>query len=209
LQQITFYPKLLQHSGLTRPLHFYAFILKMLTPTFILIDRAPASLGEIMVSFVNLSSSLSLRYLFMEATYGPRPRTIRKNGVIFFILCSLLTIILAASDCEILNSGISSISSTHWINEHIFERSLCEWQSDEDVRILYLNSISRFIHARGQLPVEIGQITELIEIDFDLSDLSGGPVPESIGMCTKLEKLRLKNYNFPKAQVTRYILLWI
>jgi Leucine-rich repeat (LRR) protein len=43
----------------------------------------------------------------------------------------------------------------------------------------------------GQLPVGIGNITELTEIDIDNSDLSAGPVPESIGLCTKLVKVRL------------------
>jgi hypothetical protein len=47
----------------------------------------------------------------------------------------------------------------------------------------------------GILPLEIGQITELIKIDFSDSDLSAGPVPDSIGMCTKLEVVRLRNCN--------------
>jgi Leucine-rich repeat (LRR) protein len=45
----------------------------------------------------------------------------------------------------------------------------------------------------GQLTLEIGQITELIEIDIRDSDLSAGPVPDNIGLCTKLEKVRLVN----------------
>jgi Leucine-rich repeat (LRR) protein len=43
----------------------------------------------------------------------------------------------------------------------------------------------------GQLPLEIGNLTELIEIDILNSDLSAGPVPDSIGLCTKLVKVRL------------------
>jgi hypothetical protein len=43
----------------------------------------------------------------------------------------------------------------------------------------------------GHLPLEIGQITELIEINIRKSDLSAGPIPDSIGFCTKLELLIL------------------
>jgi hypothetical protein len=62
---------------------------------------------------VNLSSSLNLtlRYLFVKVAYGTRPRPMH-NGFIIVILCSFMTMALAATDCEILNSGISSISST-------------------------------------------------------------------------------------------------
>jgi hypothetical protein len=45
----------------------------------------------------------------------------------------------------------------------------------------------------GQLPLEIGNITELTLIDIDKSDLSEGPVPESIGLCIILVKVRLKD----------------
>jgi hypothetical protein len=69
------------------------------------------SLIEIMILFVNFSSSSALRHI-MDVSHGIRPRPMRKNGYLVFILCSLLTMALAATDCEILNSGISSISST-------------------------------------------------------------------------------------------------
>jgi predicted neutral ceramidase superfamily lipid hydrolase len=67
-----------------------------------------------MISYVNLSSSLNLSLLqyFLEVPYATHPRKMHKNGFIIFILCSFLTIALAATDCEILNSGISTISST-------------------------------------------------------------------------------------------------
>jgi hypothetical protein len=45
----------------------------------------------------------------------------------------------------------------------------------------------------GHLPLEIGQITELIEIDIRDSDLSAGPVPDSIEFCTKLVKVILRD----------------
>jgi hypothetical protein len=43
----------------------------------------------------------------------------------------------------------------------------------------------------GHLPLEIGQITELMEINIEDSDLSAGAVPDSIGLCTKLVKVVL------------------
>jgi hypothetical protein len=45
----------------------------------------------------------------------------------------------------------------------------------------------------GQLPLELGNITELISLHFQKSDLSAGSgsVPDSIGLCTKLIKLNL------------------
>jgi Leucine-rich repeat (LRR) protein len=51
------------------------------------------------------------------------------------------------------------------------------------------------------LPLEIGKLTELIEISIKRSDLSAGPVPDSIGLCTKLVKVILEgcklNGKFP------------
>jgi ABC-type amino acid transport system permease subunit len=62
-----------------------------------------SSLVESTLPFFTLSSTLSLRHIFMDT---------RKNGFVVIIMCSILTMALAASDCEILNSGISSISTT-------------------------------------------------------------------------------------------------
>jgi hypothetical protein len=45
----------------------------------------------------------------------------------------------------------------------------------------------------GHLPVEIGNLTELIKIDIKSSDLSAGPVPDSIGLCMKLAFARLSS----------------
>jgi hypothetical protein len=54
----------------------------------------------------------------------------------------------------------------------------------------------------GHLPLEIGNLTELIKINIEKSDLSAGPVPESIGLCTKLVKVRFRECKlegeFPK-----------
>jgi hypothetical protein len=53
------------------------------------------------------------------------------------------------------------------------------------------NSISKLKEVKGHLPFKIGNLTELIKINIEKSDLSAGPVPESIGLCTKLVKVRL------------------
>jgi Leucine-rich repeat (LRR) protein len=55
------------------------------------------------------------------------------------------------------------------------------------------NSVSLLEGFDGHLPLEIGNLTELIELNFQKSDLSAGPVPESIGLCTKLVKVRLSS----------------
>jgi hypothetical protein len=69
------------------------------------------SLIDSLISFINLSSTSALRHI-LDVSYVTHPRPMRKSGYLAFILSSLLTVTLAASDCEILNSGISSISST-------------------------------------------------------------------------------------------------
>jgi hypothetical protein len=49
----------------------------------------------------------------------------------------------------------------------------------------------------GKLPIEIGSITELTVLSLEESDLSGGPIPESIVNCIKLEILNLYNCDIP------------
>jgi hypothetical protein len=48
----------------------------------------------------------------MKVAYGTRIHPKQRIAHIVFVICSLLTTTLAATDCEILNSGIPSISST-------------------------------------------------------------------------------------------------
>jgi hypothetical protein len=55
------------------------------------------------------------------------------------------------------------------------------------------NSISKLKEVKGHLPINIGNLTELIELNFQESDLSAGPVPDSIGLCTKLVKVILNS----------------
>jgi hypothetical protein len=73
---------------------------------------AATSHEDRMIPFVSHSSTYSPWNIFMVVPNSTYPLPIRKTGFILFILCSLLTATLAATDCEILNSGISSISST-------------------------------------------------------------------------------------------------
>jgi hypothetical protein len=42
----------------------------------------------------------------------------------------------------------------------------------------------------GKLPDKIGSVTELIVLDFR-GGLSAGPVPESLGLCIKLTRIKL------------------
>jgi hypothetical protein len=92
--------------------------MRSLTSSPVLTAQAPVEVSFDVTSLienihVNLSSSLNLtlRYIFVMVAYCTRPRPMH-NGFILFILCSLLTMAIAATDCEILNSGIPSISST-------------------------------------------------------------------------------------------------
>jgi hypothetical protein len=77
---------------------------------------------DIIASFIHsmsplddLTKSFILRYLIKTASCGTRPRRSRlKHNPLFKLafMCSLLTIALAATDCQILNSGIPVISPT-------------------------------------------------------------------------------------------------
>jgi hypothetical protein len=59
-------------------------------------------------------------------------------------------------------------------------------------------NFSELIGVVGQLPFEIGNLTDLIILDISKSNLAvmsegESEIPESIGLCTKLWKLDLKN----------------
>jgi hypothetical protein len=58
------------------------------------------------------------------------------------------------------------------------------------------NSISVLTGVDGHLPLAIGNLTELTVIDIEDSNLSARPVPDSIGLCTKLIKVQLSNCIF-------------
>jgi hypothetical protein len=92
----------------------------------------------------------------------------------------------AATDCEILNSGISSISSTACCTETAGIKCV-NGRVTKMYEFSVFNSISVLNGVDGHLPLEIGNLTELIEIFFWSSDLSAGPVPDSIGLCTRLK----------------------
>jgi hypothetical protein len=146
---------------------------------------------ESMISFFSISSTLSL----LHCTHfhnGARPHAVRKTGFIVFIMCSLLTMALAATDCEILNSGISSISSTACCTET--KGIVCVNGRVTEMYLFYVfNSVSELNDAVGHLPFEIGNLTELASLYGTNSDLSAGPVPESIGLCIKITYLVLRN----------------
>jgi hypothetical protein len=57
--------------------------------------------------------------------------------------------------------------------------------------VAFNSIISVLKYVDGHLPLEIGQITELLNINIRNSDLSAGSVPESIGLCTKLARVVL------------------
>jgi hypothetical protein len=44
----------------------------------------------------------------------------------------------------------------------------------------------------GQLPLELGNLTELTKVDMANGDLSAGPIPDSLALCTKLVHLELR-----------------
>jgi hypothetical protein len=56
-------------------------------------------------------------------------------------------------------------------------------------------SLSVLNGVAGHLPLELGNITELTKIYIRDSDLSAGPVPETIGLCTQLVKVVLDRSN--------------
>jgi hypothetical protein len=67
---------------------------------------------ERMIRFGLLTSTASPHSFLMKVAYGTRIRPKQRIAHIVFVICSLLTTTLAATDCEILSSGIPSISST-------------------------------------------------------------------------------------------------
>jgi hypothetical protein len=152
--------------------------------------EAHTSLEERMISFVSPSATLSLRRRFTDVAYNSRPCLKQMTGFkVITIYSLLLTTAFAATDCEILNSGISSISSTACcadtagivcVNDRVTEM----------LEFSHFNSSSVLTDVEGRLPLELGNVTELTKLDIIHSDLSVSPVPDSIEMCTKLERIR-------------------
>jgi hypothetical protein len=77
---------------------------KTLTPQYSLVD--------IMTPFVRFNSATAIGYTLKNAAYDISPSLKDKTGFYVIIMFSLLTITIADTDCEILNSGIPSISAT-------------------------------------------------------------------------------------------------
>jgi hypothetical protein len=77
-----------------------------------LVDRFVDVYSNKMLPFVRFTSATAISYTLKNATHDMSPSLKDKTGFYVIILCSLLTITLADTDCEILNSGIPSISAT-------------------------------------------------------------------------------------------------
>jgi hypothetical protein len=77
---------------------------KTLTPRY--------SLRDSMMPFVSFNSTTAIHFSLKNAAYDISPSLKDKTGFYVIILCSLLTVTFADTDCEILNSGIPSISAT-------------------------------------------------------------------------------------------------
>jgi Leucine-rich repeat (LRR) protein len=101
----------------------------------------------------------------------------------------LLSSALAATDCEILNSGIPLISATACCTQVGF---ICVNYRVTEMYAFLSYLFSEITGAAGQLPLEIGNLTELTKLDIRNSDLSGGPIPDSLSSCTKLYRLVLE-----------------
>jgi hypothetical protein len=166
-------------------------------------------INSMLLNVIDLPSTLSRspRHL-MDVAYGALTRPMRKTGFRVVILYTLLTTSLAATDCEILNSGIPNIPSNCCTETPLFYcctetvRLFCGVSCNivcVNGRVTKMYDIkfnpfySRLSGAKGYLPLQIGQLTELIEFRIDSSDLSAGSIPDSIGLCTKLTKLTLSN----------------
>jgi hypothetical protein len=56
-----------------------------------------------------------------------------------------------------------------------------------------LTCSSVIFQVEGQLPLELGSLTELLQIDVRVSDLSAGSgsIPKSITLCSKLKRIAL------------------
>jgi hypothetical protein len=200
---INFQDRAAAYESLRTPLTsvmFYALFSRKL-PRFVKIAKkriermcistiSTALAAQVPTKDVTTYVNIILYFINLPVVYGSLTRPKRKTGFIVFILCSLLTMAHAATDCEILNSGISSISTACCT-----ETAAIVCVNDRVTEMLefsVFNSISNMDGVKGHLPLEIGNLTELIKINIEKSDLSAGPVPESIGLCTKLVKVRFR-----------------
>jgi hypothetical protein len=108
------------------------------------------------------------------------------------VLCSLLLVTFAATDCDILNSGIPLISSSACCTETV--GIICKNERVIEMYSMPFLILTSLIEgASGQIPLEIGNLTELTNLDIRDSNLSADSVPDSIAMCVKLVELKLVN----------------
>jgi hypothetical protein len=140
---------------------------------------APSLFKHILRIF-DFAPPFSISYLRLR----PKHKTFLKVAVFY----TLIAVAYAATDCEILNSGIRTISSTDCCTE-TDEITCVDGRVTEMYVLYYLPSSSNLRGVEGKLPDEIGNITELISIEIAISNLAAGPVPEGIGLCTKLKSI--------------------
>jgi hypothetical protein len=155
-----------------------------------------SSLIARMRKITSRSKLFSTRNLYVSEFYVNRPRIKHKTGFKLVILFSFAICAFAATDCEILNSGIPAISATDCCTGTA-GISCFEGRVIAMYVFYYLPSSSKLSGVVGKLPQELGNLTELVSIDIRRSDLEAGSVPDSIATCTKLEVLILFRCKLP------------
>jgi hypothetical protein len=146
------------------------------------------SLVERMRTITYPSLSFATRNLFVAVPFFKRLLIKHKTEFKLMIIFSFVICAFAATDCEILNSGISSISSTACCTA-TFGITCVEGRVIEMYALVTLPSSSKLSGVAGKMPQELGNLTELVSIDIRSSDLKAGQVPRSIASCTKLKSI--------------------
>jgi hypothetical protein len=100
----------------------------------------------------------------------------KQNRFRALALLSLLMLSATATDCEILNSGMPSIIAENCCTT---EGITCVDGRVTKMLVTSILSISLLRDVTGQLPLNLGQLTELTALEIRKSDLSSGPVPSS------------------------------
>ncbi len=80
--------------------------------------------------------------------------------------------------------GVNWKDNTNWLSEKPFS----EWYgvTENEGRIVKLDLSHNYLE--GEIPLEIGNLTEIVEIDLN-SNYVSGPIPQEIGLLKKLRKI--------------------